>query len=126
MSTSIVKNKTAEEFISQPPSFDTRKTSFERRDPKDVLISRLKNVNFKLREHLKDLNDKLEIAIDKSQTIKKPKLPLKEVNQEDEVQKLHNQIDRIKREMDKIQTTFNKEEMEEKLQESLKKTAELK
>ena len=125
MSTIAQENK-AEDYVSQPPAFDVKRRSKDGRDSKDILVMRLKSVNFKLREHLKDLNYKLELAIDKSQTVKKPKLPVRKVNQEEESQKIRDNIERIKKEIDKSQTTFDREEAEQKLQESISKTAELK
>ena len=39
---------------------------FKSRDQKDTIIAKLKAVNMKLRRTLKDLNGKLEVAIEKT------------------------------------------------------------
>lgn len=90
--TTINKQGEAEEYLKDPPKSIDIKHSKQKsgRDQKDILISKLKNVNMKLRTHLKDLNSKLEIAIDKTHTVKKPTIPNKEVDPEEEQKRVDN------------------------------------
>ncbi|CAI2370067.1 unnamed protein product [Moneuplotes crassus] len=100
-----------------------------KKDPKTMLIAKLKNVNYKLRQHLKDLNNKLEVAIDKSQTIKKQKLPVAKDNTEEEIEKVKQRIERSKKEIQRLQNILSQEHAEDEsdqLTQSLKRTAELK
>lgn len=84
-----------------------------KKDPKTMLIAKLKNVNYKLRQHLKDLNNKLEIAIDKSQTIKKQKLPVAKDNTEEEIEKVKKRIERSKKEIQRLQNILSQEHAED-------------
>ncbi len=90
--------------------------SIPRRDQKGVLVSRLKNINYKLRQHLKELNLKLEIAIDKSQTVKKKKLPVKAKNIEEETEKVQERINRVKREIERLKAMMSQEHTEDELE----------
>lgn len=89
---SMSKNRDAEEYLQEPPSGSGSKSKKGKvkRDPKDVLVSRLKNINMKLRQHLKDLNSKLEVAIEKTHTVKKPTMPTKETDPEEEAMRIEN------------------------------------
>ena len=124
------KNRDAEEFLKEPPAGSDSKTkrSKSKRDPKDVLVTRLKNINMKLRQHLKDLNNKLEVAIDKTHTVKKPIMPAKETPPEEEAMRVENTrkcIENFKKEIERLQKKDDKDELESKLVESKMRTLEL-
>jgi hypothetical protein len=97
------KDLPEEEEYSQSPPKDSPLSDSEpkksnikgkpKRDKKDLIIGRLKNVNLKLRQHLKELNNKLEVAIDNTHTVKKPAMPAKEVKPEEEAMR----VDSIKK-----------------------------
>lgn len=129
--TTINKTGEAEDYLKEPPKSTDIKHSKQKsgRDQKDILIARLKNVNMKLRTHLKDLNSKLEIAIDKTHTVKKPTMPTKEADPEEEQKRIDNTrkcIENFKHEIEWYKGRDNKEELETKLEESKKRCTELK
>lgn len=72
-----------------------------KRDPKDQLITRLNNVNFKLRQHLKELNNKLDVAIENTYTVKKSPMPSKEIKPEEKAMRVEN----IKKCIENIKTS---------------------
>jgi hypothetical protein len=72
-----------------------------KRDAKDQLITRLNNVNFKLRQHLKELNNKLDVAIENSYIVKKAPMPSKEIKPEEEAMR----VDNIKKCIENIKTS---------------------
>lgn len=79
----------------------------------------------KLRQHLKDLNNKLEVAIDRTHTVKKPTMPSKELDPEEEQMKIESMrkaventrkyLENLKRESDSLN---KKDELEKQIEES--------
>jgi len=126
--TTINKPDDAEAFLQEPPRSSDIRSMKPKKDQKDIMVSKLKNVNLKLRNHLKELNNKLEVAINNTHISKKPKRPAREADPEEEQIQLENTrkcIANFKYEIERINKQYNKEELEQKLEESRKRNAEL-
>lgn len=90
--TTVKRPNDAEEYLKDPPTSEAPRSAKPKAGPdqKDKMIKKLMNINTKLRTHLKELNSKLEVAIDKTHVAKKPIMPNKEADPEEEQMRIEN------------------------------------
>lgn len=119
-------------YLKEPPQTSERKGSKGRskRDQKDKMLLKLKSINTKLRSHLKELNNKLEVAIEKTQTVKvQRQMPTRETDPEEEqirMETIRKAIENYRRMIERADSSkANPEELETKLAASKAKRAEL-